>query len=357
MVHPEERARPTLPDGWSARVPGDADIGALTALLAANRRAGSSAPVDVATLTALVVGPASWTRRQRVVVDPSGAHVGWGVVHDRAAGRTEVTVLVAPEGAPASTQDAVAAGLFAWADRAAAEVAALRRVSRTQLDAGTDADDERQRRWLAAAGYACVRTWLHMDRPVRPEEGEPGVLAGPRPGVRVRRVREHANGLPTAEDLQTVHLVLEQSFADHFNSYREGFAEFVVRLQEDPWHRWDHWWVAEVEQDGVWRPGGALISSVSPPDATGAYGSYVDYIGVHRRARGRGVAKALLNTVIADAARRGRPRVSLEVDADSSTNADGLYLSMGWAVDHRTESWHRYLDAGLEELSDPAPLG
>ena len=58
------------------------------------------------------------------------------------------------------------------------------------------------------------------------------------------------------------------------------------------------------------------------------------------------MAKALLSTVVADAARRGRTRVSLEVDADSSTNADGLYLSLGWVVDHRTESWHRYRDAG-----------
>jgi len=344
VPEPATSERPTLPEGWSARVPGDGDIGALTALLAANRRSGST-PVDVATLTSLVVGPASWTRRQLVVLDPAGILVGWGVVHDRANGRTEVSVLVAPD-APA--QDAIADGLFAWADRQGAEVAALRRAPRTQLDSAAESDDQRQRGWLAAAGYACVRTWLHMVRPVVPAEAEPGVLPGPRPGVRVRRVREHGNGLPTAEDLQTVHLVLEQSFADHFNSYREGFAEFVVRLQEDPWHRWDHWWIAEVELDGEWHPGGALISSVSPPDASGAYGSYVDYIGVHRRARGRGVAKALLFTVIADAARRGRNRVSLEVDADSSTNADGLYLSLGWVVDHRTESWHRYRDAGTE---------
>ncbi len=325
-------------------MPGDGDIGALTTLLAANRSGDS--PVDVATLTALVVGPASWTRRQLVVLDPAGTLVGWGVVHDRALGRTEVTVMVAPD-APA--EDGVAAGLLAWADREGVEVAALRRAPRTQLDSGADADDERQRRWLAAAGYACARTWLKMVRPVVPDEAEAGVLPAPRPGVRVRRVREHGNGLPTAEDLQTVHLVLEQSFADHFNSYREGFAEFVVRLQEDPWHRWDHWWIAEVELEGEWRPGGALISSVSPPDATGAYGSYVDYIGVHRRARGRGVAKALLGTVIADAAHRDRNRVTLEVDADSSTNADGLYLSLGWVVDHRTESWHRYVDASPPE--------
>jgi GNAT superfamily N-acetyltransferase len=58
-------------------------------------------------------------------------------------------------------------------------------------------------------------------------------------------------------------------------------------------------------------------------------------------ARGRGVAKGLLRTVIADAAARGRDRVGLEVDADSSTGADRLYVSMGWETAYVTESWHR----------------
>ena len=87
-------------------------------------------------------------------------------------------------------------------------------------------------------------------------------------------------------------------------------------------------------------PGGALVSSVLTADDAGREGSYVDYIGVHRRARGRGVAKALLGTVVRDAAERGRNRVNLEVDADSPTGADGLYTSLGWTVSERTESWH-----------------
>jgi hypothetical protein len=52
----------------------------------------------------------------------------------------------------------------------------------------------------------------------------------------------------------------------------------------------------------------------------------------------------LLYTVIADAARRGRNRVGLEVDADSPTGADGLYTAMGWVTDYRTQSWHKQLD-------------
>ncbi|WP_371303201.1 GNAT family N-acetyltransferase [Nocardioides sp.] len=161
----------------------------------------------------------------------------------------------------------------------------------------------------------------------------------------MRRVRRHddgagGEGMPVAEDLQLVHQMLEESFADHFNSYRESFPEFVQRLREDPGHRWDHWWIAEVDTDDGPMPGGALVSSRLTPDDSGRPGSYVDYIGVHRRARGRGVAKALLHAVIRDAHERGRSRVDLEVDADSPTGADGIYRSMGWTLDHVTESWH-----------------
>jgi GNAT superfamily N-acetyltransferase len=135
--------------------------------------------------------------------------------------------------------------------------------------------------------------------------------------------------------------MLEESFEDHFNSYRESFPEFVQRLREDPGHRWDHWWLAHVSTDDGAVPAGAVVCSVLPADAQGLEGLYVDYIGVNRAARGRGVAKGLLHTVLGDAARNGRNRVGLEVDADSPTRADEIYLSMGWATDYVTESWFR----------------
>ena len=187
-----------------------------------------------------------------------------------------------------------------------------------------------------------TRTWLQMTRPVTAEDAT-GCPA-PREGVSVRRVDRHDDGLPVARDLQDIHRVLEESFQDHFSSYRESFPEFVMRLRSDPGHRWDHWWLATIETGEGTMPAGALVSTVLRPDAEGLEGSYVDYIGVHRRARGRGVAKALLHSVIADTARRGRNRVGLEVDADSPTGADGLYTAMGWVTAYRTESWHSDLD-------------
>jgi len=331
-----------LPSGLTARLPTAADAPDVATLLAVHQRAAKgSAGVDPEAVLGQLVGTGSWTRRQVLVHDPSGQLVAWLSVHDRASGRTLVEVTVTPD-LPETDAAALAASLFGASQRHAVDIAGMRGLRTSLLDSGAYADDSRQRRWLAAAGFEQTRTWLQMTRPVAADEAS--TLPAPREGVSVRPVERHDDGLPVAQDLQDVHRVLEESFQDHFSSYRESFPEFVMRLREDPGHRWDHWWLATVETDEGVFPAGALVSTVLREDAAGFEGSYVDYIGVHRRARGRGVAKALLNTAIADAVRRGRNRVGLEVDADSPTGADGLYTSMGWVADYRTQSWHRELD-------------
>ena len=332
-----------LADGWTTRFPDLTDLSRLLELRGADKRPWTGSDrVDEESVVAELAGQKSWTRRQLVAVDPDDEVRAWATVHDRAAGRTMVHLYVdrsVPERAD------VAAGLYAWLEEQGREIAVLRGLTGTQLDASPFADDTEQREWLTAAGYRNMRTWLQMTRPVTPDEATPGVLPQPRPGVTIRRVATHDNDMPVAADLQTVHQMLEESFEDHFNSYRESFPEFVQRLREDPGHRWDHWWLAYVDIDGQQEPAGALVSSVLQAGPSGREGSYVDYIGVHRRARGRGVAKALLFTVIRDAAERGRDRVGLEVDADSPTGADGLYTSLGWVTDYATESWHKDIEA------------
>lgn len=317
-------------------MPDTPDVPDVIDLLAAHQRAAhGSSSVDPGMVASDVAGIGSWTRRQVLVRDGSGAAIAWVLVHDRAAGRTVIELTARP-----AVTDELAARLLDWATGVARSITRARGLSLTQLDAGAYADDRRQQRWLTAAGFHRARTWLQMSRPVAPQDAS---LPEPRGGVTVRPIALHEDGTPVAADLQAVHLVLEESFADHFNSYRESFPEFVQRLREDPGHRWDHWWLAEVETDGVLLPGGAVVGTVLPPDDSGSPGSYIDYIGVHRRARGRGVAKALLRTVIRDALQSGSSRVGLEVDADSPTAADGLYASMGWVTSYRTESWHRDL--------------
>ena len=332
-----ERGLPDLPVGWSVRTPAEDDVPALAALrLADHTPYTAEGAVDEESVRSEVIGVASWTRRQLVVAPPGETRPrGWVSVQDRAGGRTTVSLWL---GRDLPDVDAVASALYAWAGEQGCAIASLRGLDRTRMDASPFAEDVVQRGWLAAAGYTRRRRWLHMTRPVDPTE----VLPPLRDGVTIRRVDTHDNGIPVAQDLQVVHRMLEESFQDHFNSYRESFPEFVQRLREDPGHRWDHWWLADVSTDsGDAVPAGAVVCSVLPADAQGLEGLYVDYIGVNRAARGRGVAKGLLHTVLGDAALNGRNRVGLEVDADSPTRADEIYLSMGWATDYVTESWFR----------------
>jgi len=341
---PFQEPLPDLPEGWRGRIPGEEDLPALLALRAADHAPFTGeAGVDAAAVRSEVVGQASWTRRQLVVTREDDRPRGWVSVQDRAAGRTTVSLWLERDPAAGDESSQVAGGLYAWADLQGAAIARLRGLELTRMDASPYAADLVQRGWLERAGYACRRRWLHMTRPVDPHETFPPV----RDGVTVRRVARHENGVPVAQDLQIVHLMLEESFQDHFNSYRESFPEFVQRLREDPGHRWDHWWLAFVSQeDEEYVPAGAIVCSVLAGDATGTEGTYIDYIGVNRAARGRGVAKALLHTVLTDAVDRGHNRVGLEVDADSPTSADGLYRSMGWETDYQTESWFKDVVAG-----------
>lgn len=328
-----------LPAGWTSRDPDERDIAPLAMLRAAVARAatGSGVP-DVEAVLAEIADIGSWTRRQVAVFDELGQARGWAAVHDRAAGRTLTHVTIDPRLEDAIA-DRLAETLFRWCVEASRSFTLLRGLNSTQLDTGAYEGDERQRRWLEAAGFRRTRRWLQMSRPVTEEES---AFPEPREGVEIRRVRLRLNGNPFAIDVQAVHWVLETSFEDHFNAYRESFPEFVHRLMEEPGHAWDQWWLATIrEKNGQERPAGAVVCTMLAPDATDSFGSYIDYIGVHRDARGMGVAKGLLGTVIADTASRDRNRVGLEVDDASPTGADGLYRSMGWETKYVTESWHR----------------
>jgi len=335
---PEElvAASKALPEGWYVDTPDPddpADLRRLTELLRAHEREGRGwAGAEQDDVLVEVSDHGLRTRQNVVVRDGSGLIRAWGSVHDRASGRM-LFVHVVERALAEPLGLACSSVLVEWAVAQAREVGSARGLEVQQIDTGVFAGDERQRHWLAEAGFAHVRTWWQMSRPVTPDEVH--LVEDPahweQDGVVVRLVAREADGRPAEADLRAVHDVLEAAFTDHFNSKPETLDEFLFRLREDPGHRWDHWWLAEVDGE----PAGALVGTAS------ASASYVAYIGVIELARGRGVAKGLLRTVIADAAARGRSSVGLEVDADSPTGADRLYRGLGWETSYVTESWHR----------------
>jgi GNAT superfamily N-acetyltransferase len=335
-----------LPEGWTVDVPDPLDrfdLARLTQLLRAHERHGRGwAGSGLDDVLVEVSGDGLRTRENLVVRDDRRQIRAWGSVHDRAGGRM-LFVHVVERDLPPATADACSDVLFEWAVGQARSVGVARGLDVQQIDTGAFADDDRQHRWLEDAGFHRTRHWWQMSRPVTADEADlvPSAELWDDEGVRIRVVRRGPDGLPDVDDLHEVHQVLEEAFRDHFNSWEETFEEFVHRLREDPGHRWDHWWLAELLDDpSAPQPVGALVGteSISPQ---GPSGSYVAYLGVLGAARGRGVGKRLLRTVIADAAARGRDRVGIEVDADSPTGAHQLYLAMGWQTSYVTESWHR----------------
>ncbi|MDQ1537976.1 MAG: hypothetical protein QOE58_2369 [Actinomycetota bacterium] len=334
-----------LPPGWIAETPQPVDAADLHALLQRHEVVASgAASADLAVVEADISEAGMQTHRHLMLRDEAAKARGWATVHDRAEGRVLVSVAVDP-GLEAATADKAADALFGWIARASAQLALDRGLDMTQMDSGAFADDPRQQRWLAGAGFEHTRSWLQMSRPVTPADSDTDAASELDPAVVVRRVRRAGDGMPEQEDLVTVHDVLEEAFTDHFNYRFEPFDEFCSRLREDPGHRWDHWWIAELIDDSseAPRPAGVLVATVSPGEGDAPAGSYVAYLGVLRSARGRGAARSLLSAVIVDAAERGRDRVGLEVDADSPTGADDLYLSTGFVTSCLTQSWHRDL--------------
>ena len=355
---------PTLPAALegrlATRLPLASDVAPVTALLtAAMRRYDPEAAVDEAGLRSRMVGLKSWARRQVVVV-PAGVDgsptlelppLAWIALEDRASGRTNVQFVIA---ADAPEREELAASLLDWAVEVGGSFARARGVEATKLTTDANALDTDRSQLLEAAGYEMVRSWLHMRRPVAPEEATS--LPAPREGTRVRRVHRHEFGLPVAQDVRTVHRMLEESFADHWGSYRESFAEFVQRLIEAPYEAdWDHWWIAEIEREGRWLPAGGLVAAPIKATATRGEGTYLEYLGVHRSARGHGIAKSLLRAALRDAAERGRTFVDLEVDEDSPTGADRIYASMGWETYEQTHSWHATAPSHPSRLLEPPP--
>ena len=279
---------PTLPAALqgrlTTRLPLPADVTPVAVLLtAAARRYDPEAAADEAALRSRMVGLKSWARRQVVVV-PTTAEgtaslelppLAWIALEDRASGRTNVQFVISAE---APEREALAAALLDWAVEVGGSFARARGVETTKLTTDANELDRDRQRLLEAAGYEMVRSWLHMRRPVAPEDAT--TLPAPREGTRVRRVHRHDSGLPVAQDVRTVHRMLEESFADHFNSYRESFAEFVQRLIEDPGEAdWDHWWIAEIEREGRWLPAGGLVAAPIRATATRGQGTYLEYLG------------------------------------------------------------------------------
>ncbi|WP_309081776.1 GNAT family N-acetyltransferase [Zhihengliuella sp.] len=71
---------------------------------------------------------------------------------------------------------------------------------------------------------------------------------------------------------------------------------------------------------------------------------YVALVGTRRRARGRGLASALLTDVVRQARAAGYERIELGVDSDSPTGAVGLYERIGFRPIRRSVEYSKVVE-------------
>ena len=127
------------------------------------------------------------------------------------------------------------------------------------------------------------------------------------------------------------------AFEDHW-----GF----VRVNFDDWQHWmatgerfdpELWFIA-YDGDEI-----AGFSLCRPQESGDTDLGWVSVLGVRRPWRRRGLALALLQHSFGELYRRGKTRVGLGVDAESTTGALRLYERAGMHVDRRWDTWEKRL--------------
>jgi mycothiol synthase len=185
------------------------------------------------------------------------------------------------------------------------------------------AGDESLRGQLARRGYRPIRSsyrmLIELDGDVEPP---------PLPeGIEVRTLGEGEE--------RRAYEAYTASFADHWE------------FQPDPYERWRRyavessafdptlWFLAEAGDEVA----GVAICQLH--DSGDPRHGWIGILGVLPAYRRRGLGGALLRHVFAEFARRGCTRVSLGVDAESTTGAVRLYERAGMRQIRRSDTWER----------------
>ena len=207
--------------------------------------------------------------------------------------------------------------------------------ARVILHQGRPEADADSRALLEAQGYRPARYFLRMlieleTPPPAPQLPEPLVLRT------FDRDRDLA-GLVRAE---------QAIFRDHWGyverDFDHEFESWEHWMDNDPHHDPSLWFLV---MDGEEIAGVCLCTGVRPgePDM-----GYVASLGVQRAWRHRGVGLAMLHHAFGEFYRRGKPRVSLDVDAESLTGATRLYEKAGMHVQRRSIEYELVLREGKD---------
>ena len=172
------------------------------------------------------------------------------------------------------------------------------------------------------AGFGYVRSNFVMRRALADTEPVGSIPDG----VTLRPIDVDAD----AADVTRVMTAFEDHHGDQVFS-EEQLRHFMTGVGARP----DLSGIAFDEQGPV----AAILCSVGPD------GGRVDILATLRRARGRGIATGLLHTAFRSLAEAGCSIVRLNVDAENTTGALGIYEGAGMTRESELEYWMRPISA------------
>jgi mycothiol synthase len=172
---------------------------------------------------------------------------------------------------------------------------------------------------LTVRGYRDVRHFFHMAIEL---SERPAVV----PDITVESMRE--------QDARAFHDALEESFQDHWEHHSTPYEEWWARHQANPNLDLSLWFLVRD---------GDEVAAVARNEANRNGGGYVGALGVRRRWRGQGYAKALLVHTFREFYDRGMTRVTLGVDAENPTGATHLYERVGMHVEQENVLFEKTL--------------
>lgn len=322
---------PALPEGFRARPLEPGDVAAVAALLAAAEQVDDTGEYpDAEDLTEWWTGWGVDHGRDGVVVtDASGLVVAFATALSPRNFRGTHTVYLEGRVRPDHRGQGIGRALLDWQLVRGAELHAERHPEAPgRLTVPVPEAMGSLESLVKAAGLSAERWYRQMQRPLT---GLPEPQ--PAPGVEVVPFRWDRD-----DEIRRAH---NAAFAEHHASAERDAESWRAMFTGQRAFR-PELSVLAVADGAV---AGYVLAYVYEADsaATGVRETHLGQIGVLPRARGRGLASALICAALRAGADSGCERAGLEVDTDNVTGALRLYEKLGFATTRLRVSWSRSL--------------
>ncbi|MEU4540454.1 GNAT family N-acetyltransferase [Streptosporangium sp. NPDC023825] len=254
-----------------------------------------------------------------LVHDETGRLVAWAwACRKGGSDNVDVDVVVHP-----ATPD-LTGPLWDTVTERAGQITAELGHDRAVVDIGLYREDSGKRAVAAARGFAAATGFIRL------RADHEGTV--PRPELPAGITVHH--GL-TEEVRRQGHAVEQAGFAEHFGFVPKDYDEWHGELDSSVSTDWAQLAVARLDGEPV-----AMLLGTNAFLGDENCG-YVRRLAVLPAFRGRGLGRFMLRGAFADDARRGRAGTCLHVDADNSTPALDLYLSVGMRQVLAIDVWRR----------------